>query len=235
MFKSKKRAILIPQSEHARLAGQIAYYWGNAEVKAPPLDHAAFASGVTNHDRGYGRLDTMAIGETEELIWLATQRRGIQMHSSDPVADTVSLMHIRRLLSHVQEDDARSLLALADERILRNIRQTSFTHQAFEQADTIAELCDDIAFKFCFEEPVRFERSVSSQGAMLEIEVRLDGAGRVQLHPWPLSVPELRGCILGYNPPGYPDHLDPMLVEFQIVPTAKVQGDPQQRFLCIPT
>ena len=69
MFKSKKRAITIPQSEHARLAGYLAYHWGNADVAPPPLDRVAFASGVTNHDRGYGHLDSMAIGEVDDAIW----------------------------------------------------------------------------------------------------------------------------------------------------------------------
>jgi hypothetical protein len=218
MFKSKKRAITIPQSEHARLAGYLAQYWGNSDVQEPTVDRISFVSGVTHHDRGYGHLDTMAIGEVDETIWIATQQRGIRMQVSDPIADSVALMHIRRLLSHAEGEHARTSAALAEAHIKRNIGQTSYTRQEFERADAITALCDDIAFKFCFEQPAQFTQSVWSQGGMLPIHVQLGDGGRVQLDPWPLAAPELRGFIIGYELSGYPDHLEPVLVEFEYAP-----------------
>jgi len=52
MFKSRKRSITIPQSEHARLSGFIARFWGNEQVDPPPVGKEAFTLGVTLHDRG---------------------------------------------------------------------------------------------------------------------------------------------------------------------------------------
>lgn len=56
----------------------LAYFWHST----PAIDREAFAIGVSHHDRGYGPIDTMAIGEVDETIWLATQRRGIQTTST---------------------------------------------------------------------------------------------------------------------------------------------------------
>jgi hypothetical protein len=221
MFKSKIRNLTIPQAEHARLAGTIAYHWGNADIPPPAIDPVAFAAGVTTHDRGYGLLDTMGIGEVDEAVWLATQRRGVQMTDANPVTDTVALLHLRRLLSHGEGADVAALIALAEDRIARNIAQTDATRQQFDQADTITELCDNISFKFCFEEPTQFTGTVFAGDAPREIQVHVLDGGTVQLDPWPLSVPVLRGFILGYALNGYPDHLQPILIDYAIVPAQK--------------
>jgi hypothetical protein len=219
MFKSRRRSIIIPQSEHARLAGFIAQLWGNAQVNPPPVDPAAFTLGVTLHDRGYGHLDTMAIGEVADAVWLATQRRGILMPLDDPVADTIALLHIRRLLAHSDRDGATEIINLADERIAQNMARTSYTSEDFARADHITRLCDSLAFDFCFEELSEFERPVFSQAddAMQPIRVTIADS-HIRLHPWPLSVPELRGFILGYALSGYPDHLQPVMVPFTASP-----------------
>ncbi|MCA9912770.1 MAG: DUF3891 family protein [Anaerolineae bacterium] len=127
MFKSKLRPIIIPQTEHARLSGILAHLWGNDRIAPPPVERAAFTMGVTYHDRGYGSLDTMPIGEVDEQVWLATQRRGIETPLTNIIADTVALVHIRRLLTYTDHPGAKPLLALADQRIEDNIRQTSHT------------------------------------------------------------------------------------------------------------
>ena len=61
MFKSKTRPLVLPQSEHARLAGLLAYHWGNADFDRPALDFASFVKGVAEHDRGYGVYDNAPI------------------------------------------------------------------------------------------------------------------------------------------------------------------------------
>jgi hypothetical protein len=221
MFQSKTRNIVIPQSEHARLAGTIAYHWGNTAIAATPIDTVAFAAGVTYHDRGYGLIDTMAIGATYESVWLATQRRGIYIMDADPVTDTVALMHIRRLLSHGDSDESRSLIQVADERIAHNIAQTAHTHEDFVQADRVTELCDNISFKFCFEEPAQFAGNVGTIDNLQPIQVQIEPRGVIHLNPWSLNVAEVRGFILGYQATGYPDHLQPVLVEYAITPKVK--------------
>ncbi|MEL7233495.1 MAG: DUF3891 family protein [Chloroflexota bacterium] len=222
MFQSKTRNIIIPQSEHARLAGTIAYHWGNTATAATPIDKTAFAAGVTLHDRGYGLIDTMGIGTTDESVWLMTQQRGIHTPEADPVIDTVALMHIRRLLSHSDEADAQAFIQLADERIAHNIAQTAHTHDEFVQADRVTELCDNISFKFCFEELAQFTGNVGATDNLQPIQVQIKPRGVIHLNPWPLNVAEVQGFILGYQAAGYPDHLQPILVEYAITP--QVEG-----------
>ncbi len=219
MFKSKTRPIAIPQSEHARLAGYIAQFWGNAQVGSPIVEPKSFMLGVTHHDRGYGLLDTMPIGEVADDVWLLTQKRGISMTYSDLVADTVALMHIRRLLSHTEGDAVAAVLALADERINHNVNRCPYTRQDFEKSDTITRLCDSIAFDFCFEKSSQFAQGVYSATSdeMQSIQVTIEGS-LIQLDPWPLNIPAIHGFIVGYTRAGYPDHLEPVLVEFTVTP-----------------
>jgi hypothetical protein len=218
MFRSKTRPIIIPQSEHARLAGLLAHLWGNNDIAPPPIDHTAFTLGVNLHDRGYGLLDAIGIGEIDDNIWLATQQHGIEASLTDPIADAVALMHIRRLLSISDHSDMQNIIERAEVRITETIARTPYNREAFEQADTITRTCDMISFRFCFEESVTFEETVFSHGDMIEIQIHNAQSGQVQLDPWPLSIPEVRGFIIGYELSGYPDHLQPVLVEFVITP-----------------
>jgi hypothetical protein len=218
MFQSKQRAIVVPQWEHARLAGAIAYHWGNDHMAPPPLDRDAFALGVTFHDRGYGRMDNMPIGGVDESIWLATQQRGINMRSDDVIVDTVALMHIRRLLSYNSGADVEAVTQSAETRIAQNIAQTAYTRQDFENADSITRTCDMISFRFCFEDNITYEEKAVFNGdenVTIQVDVR---DGHINLHPWTLSVPELRGFILGYEQVGYPDHLRPVILPYTVTP-----------------
>lgn len=152
----------------------------------------------------------------DDGIWLATQKRGIQMRLNDPTTDTVSLMHLRRLLNISDHCDVEHVIELAEERIATTIVRTPYTRELFEQADTITRTCDMISFKFCFGEPVEFEETVISHGHSIGIRIHVTETGHIQLDPWLLSVPELRGFIIGYEATGYPDHLQPVMVEFAI-------------------
>jgi len=63
MFKSKRRPIVIPQSEHQRLSGTLALLWGNADFDRPQMPPDSLLTGIGLHDRAFGYLDTFAIGE----------------------------------------------------------------------------------------------------------------------------------------------------------------------------
>jgi hypothetical protein len=222
MFVSKKRPLIIPQSEHARLSGIVAQYWGNDYIAPPPVDPDAFLLGVIMHDRGYHTLDTMPILEVGAEAWFATQRRGILQTYNDPVADTVVLMHIRRLLTETERepDTAAALITLADALINNNLTRTDdYTRADFEQANIITHLCDSLSFLFCFEEAASFTLDVpTTDGASVLMHVNVLADGDITLAPWPLSVPELRGFILGYAPDVYPDHPRPIPVPFVVRP-----------------
>ena len=222
MFTSKRRNIVVPQSEHARFAGTIAAFWGNDILHGPPLSRDSFALGVISHDRGYGELDTLGIGQVNDEDWLEVQGRGIKFISTDPYADTVALMHIRRLIAGHDTESARRLLALTDARIDGNLELLGEDRETFRKADTITEACDMISFRYCFEEPMQFVQNVSSGLELCSIQIDISSEGRVTLEPWPLSVPELHGCLLAYDADGYPDLLNPVLLPFSVIPGSEI-------------
>jgi hypothetical protein len=160
----------------------------------------------------------MGIGQVDEATWLATQRRGVLMRSPDPVVDTVVLMHLRRLVSGHDTDAAKELLTLVDAGIDENLELGKKERIVFQGADSVTEACDMISFRFCFEEPIRFVQNVASGSGFRDVNVALGVEGLVELHPWPLSVPELHGCVLAYASEGYPDHLNPVLLPYHVVP-----------------
>jgi len=216
MFRSRRRSVVFPQDEHARFAGTIATFWGNHDVPGPPLPRDAFALGVATHDRGYGSVDAMGIGEVDEGTWLATQRRGVHRRSRDPVVDTVVLLHLRRLLSRRDSEAVRELASLIEIRIDENLEGRPEDLAAFRRADSITAICDLISFHFCFEERKSFVHRIESENGEITIAVEASGDGRVGLEPWPLSVPALYGFILGYAAEGYPERLDPVLVPYAV-------------------
>src|SRR5512139_3404373 len=110
MFVSKLRPVIVPQSEHLKLVGELAFLWGNQHFDFPPLPRLSFVEGVAMHDRGYGFLDTHSIGSGNEEDWLKIVQKGFYMPASDPIADIVARMHMLRLVTG-QDTPARSQLA----------------------------------------------------------------------------------------------------------------------------
>lgn len=90
MFESKQRAIVVPQHEHARVAGEVAFHWGNGTLSAPPISPWQLAAGVANHDRGYPPLGRIPIGGTTRETWIETQARGVDAYHPDPIVDLIS-------------------------------------------------------------------------------------------------------------------------------------------------
>ena len=212
MFRSRRRPVVFPQAEHARLAGALALAWGNERFPLPALPFASFVAGVTLHDRGYGEHDADAIGEVETERWVAIQRAGFAPHGDDPAADLVIALHVRRLVS-----DARNPLEVAAlhamEAELPGLHAAAgLDERTAADADRITDLCDRLAFDFCFEQ---------AHGANVEVPsgtvaYRVDGAGGIELDPWPLRVPSLTGIVMAYRVDGYPGRLDPVVVPFEV-------------------
>ncbi|HEX5692284.1 MAG TPA: DUF3891 family protein, partial [Roseiflexaceae bacterium] len=100
MFKSNQRSIAISQWEHQKLAGTLALLWGNAEFERPPIAFESFLTGIGLHDRAYGTLDNLPIGEIPEEEWLALTQRGFEMTWTDATADLIAKMHLQRLTSY---------------------------------------------------------------------------------------------------------------------------------------
>ncbi|MFL5963961.1 MAG: DUF3891 family protein [Gaiellaceae bacterium] len=207
MFRSRRRAIVFPQADHARLAGSIALAW--RERPALPFD--SFVRGVADHDRGYGEHDTADIGAVASEPWTEIQRRGFTARSGDPVVDLVAAMHVRRLLSSQDDEYERAAFAEVGALLPSLLDAAGVPAEDAEEADAITNVCDRIAFAFCFEE--------ASEGEVRGIAYALDGQGSIKLDPWPLDVPRLVGLVTAYEADGYPKRLVPVVVPFDVTPS----------------
>jgi hypothetical protein len=216
MFRSRRRAVVYSQADHARLSGAIAAAWGNDDFPRPPLPFDSFVRGVATHDRGYGELDDDGIFEVPPERWLEIQRRGCAPAGDDVVVDLVVAMHVSRLVSGLRGPEAAAeLAALVSLGELR--RASGLDEAAVEAADRITDLCDRIAFAYCFEEASSGAvEVVSASGALRGVEYALDGEGGVTLLPWPLGVPWLTGITTAFRSAGYPSELVPVVETLRV-------------------
>lgn len=219
MFKSKQRPIAIPQWEHQQLAGTLALLWGNAAFERPPVSFESFLMGVALHDRAYGPLDTLPIGELPEEAWLTLTRLGFAMTWADPIADLIVKMHVRRLVSYGSAPARQAMAAEMTQTIQELLGHQGLDAVVFERIDRITNVCDRIAFDFCFEAPAEGEvRIVPRNDGDDEIAVRYRIAGGViEVDPWPFGIDSHTGYLVGYQLAGYPAVLEPVLVPYTLV------------------
>jgi hypothetical protein len=203
MFRSKRRPVVFPQAEHARLAAAIALEWD----ERPAIPWEPFVAGVALHDRGYGQLDADDVDEVPEERWIEIQREGFAPRGADPVVDLIAALHVRRLVSHGGHPAA---LAEMDARLPELHEAAGIDEETAAAADRVTELCDRLAFVFCFEEP--------ASCALHGIAYELDGLGEIVLDPWPLDVAEQSGLILAFEAEGYPCRAEPVVVPFRTRP-----------------
>jgi hypothetical protein len=222
MFKSKQRPIAIPQWEHQKLAGTLALLWGNAEFERPPVPFESFLTGIGLHDRAYGMLDNLPIGEIPEEDWLKLTRSGFGLTWADSVADLITKMHLKRLASYGSAPVRQALTAEMAQAIQAKLQRHNLDAMLFERIDRITNLCDRIAFDFCFEAPAEGEvRIFPGNERDEEIKVGyLVEDGTIQVDPWPFRVDNQEGYIVGYQLEGYPTVLEPVLVAYRLVRVA---------------
>ncbi len=221
MFRSKARPIVIPQYEHGRLAGTMAQHWGNEKFDRPSLDFASFVQGVALHDWHYGFGDDLPIIEAAESEWLAMTQRGMEMRLSDPVADIVAKLHLRRLLSYDYSPRRQAMMSQIDEYVAARLPDTNHTRAEFEWADKITHLCDNVAFHFSFEaETKRVSRVCAWASGWEEMDIgyHIQADGRIFIGPWPFNEPFIAGILLGFQAEGYPGELHPIAIPFRIDP-----------------
>jgi len=184
------------------MAGAIAASWRREDI---PLPFESFVRGVTLHDRGYGELDADPLGEIPQERWAGEiQTRGFRESSGDAVTDLVVALHIRRLIGEDVEHPARAALADEIDATLGDVSDEA------RVADKVTQLCDSIAFAFCFEE--------EASGSVGGIAFRCDGGERISLDPWPLAVSSLHGVVGAFAADGYPERLDPVVSLYRIEP-----------------
>jgi len=218
MFKSKRRQIVIPQSEHLRLVGALAMLWGNADFDLPPVERVSMVAGMALHDRGYGQLDNSAIREMSEEEWQGITRRSFSMYNSDVVTDTIIKYHVRRLASYYNTHERQALATEFSQGIKEQLRAHNLSKVIFERMDRITELTDNISFLFCMDVPNSGTVSIFPRNpADTEVPVQYEVAdGVIHISPWPFSVDKFEGYIFAYHLDGYPERLDPFILTYQL-------------------
>ncbi|MDX1995768.1 MAG: DUF3891 family protein [bacterium] len=221
MFKSKTRSIVIPQSEHGRVAGMLAAHWGSDRFQKPPVPFESFVKGVTLHDRGYGLLDNAPLLEMPDADWMDITRRGFDYVSADPIADIIVRHHLLRLTKYNPVESRLPEIERMETALDEAIAASGIAPDVFQKIDRLMRLCDDIAFDFCFEQPRARKTEVYANfadDAATPLQHTLSEGGLITLTPWPFSIPEISGFIFGYEREGYPDRLETVIVPFRVVP-----------------
>ncbi len=164
--------------------------------------------GVADHDRGYGEHDADQIGAVESERWTEIQRRGFTPRGEDHVVDLVVALHVRRLLSSRADAFEQRASDEVDALLPSLLERAGVTPEAADAADAITNVCDRLAFAFCFEEP--------ASGRVRGFVYELDAEGTITLDPWPLDLPRLVGLVTGFEADGYPDRLVPVVAPFEL-------------------
>lgn len=214
MFRSKTREIIIPQSEHARLAGTLASLWGNREFDVPPID--AFILGVTLHDRGYGSIDNDPLFEVPEERWLEIQCKGVTERTGNPALDLIVLLHSKRLALYNPTPKRHQFADELELLIEDELRKQSAPRELFEWVDERTHLLDDIAFDFSFEVPKQRTRRIRPKVGSLEttdMTYSISGS-LIQVTPWPFRLNYHEGFLIGYRSFQYPTCLEPVLIPY---------------------
>jgi hypothetical protein len=218
MFRSKKRQIVTPQSEHLKLVGTLAMLWGNNQFDAPPIERNSMIAGMGLHDRGYGYLDNSPIGGMTAEEWVPIARRGFDMPCSDAVADAIVKYHIRRLASNDPSEIRKALTVEFSQSIDEHLNRHNLSKTLFDRLDRITDLLDRLSFEFCFDAPATGSISIFPRnGEKTEINVQYHVEdGEINVSPWPFSVDEHIGYLVAYQLDGYPERLDPVILPYKL-------------------
>ena len=131
-------------------------------------------------------------------------------------------MHLRRLVSYGSAPARQAAFAKMGAAIERAIERHGLDASTFERIDRIANLCDRIAFDFCFETPSRGDVRVfprNDQADDLALHYQLE-SGIIQCDPWPFRIDSHTGYLVGYQLPSYPTLLEPVPLPYQLVRAA---------------
>ncbi len=218
MFKSKRRKIVTPQSEHLKLVGTLAMLWGNDLFDSPPIERDSMIMGMGLHDRGYGYLDTSPIGSIPDEEWDVIARCGFDMECSDIIADTIVKYHFRRLAGHGTSGVRRKLHADFTKGIDEQLEKHNLSRVLFDRMDRITNLLDTLSFQFCFDVPASGSISIfprNGEDEELAVDYHVEDS-EINVSPWPFSVEEHRGYLVAYHIDGYPERLDPFILSYRL-------------------
>lgn len=218
MFKSKRRPIVTPQSEHLKLVGTLAMLWGNDEFDIPPVERNSMVAGIGLHDRGYGYLDNAPIGEMDDAVWFPIAHRTFTMPCSDVVADTIVKYHFRRLAGHVNTPGRKALHIEFSTALEEHLKAHHLSRELFDRIDHITDLCDRMSFSLCFDVPASGEILIyprNGEDTKVTVKYHVED-GVISASPWPFSVNWYEGYLVAYKSEGYPELLDPVILPFAL-------------------
>jgi hypothetical protein len=219
MLLSKSRPIVFTQVEHARLAGTLAFLWGNRQFALPPVGYESFVAGVTFHDRGYGQLDSTPIPEANEDSWLQHQIIGASKSNQDVTCDLIVKFHILRLLGTNKSGAREKARIELESKIAHILDAHELERDVFEFIDRITAFCDSLAFDFCFEREKSntLELLDKPGGSLVQVTYTVHSpTGSIQISPWPLKISSYQGFIIAHRAEGYPENIQPLIVAFNL-------------------
>ena len=159
MFKPKNKNLIIPQREHARLAGNIAVYWGNKDFDLPKIPLRQIVKGITFHQNGYGLFDIHPVKEMDEDTLVDVFRNDFSVDMEDIESELINMFHQFRLISkRLSMKPSKKFERLQKEfetTIKKKLTLSKYGEKDFLWADRITNLCDRISFNFCFGEKIR--------------------------------------------------------------------------------
>lgn len=222
MFKNERLRIIIPQQEHARMAGHIAQHWGNETFDKPKIGVEALVKGLTLHHMGYGSTDSLDFTSLTDAELLKVYLNDTRVSFGDTDAELVNLFHHLRLVRNRNEKTpTEAFLYLQKEieaTIETKLKKSKFTKTDFEWTNRITHLCDRIAFNFSMGKMKEPSIDISSRvGSEATVALVHDVDGEmITLHPWPFSVKSFNGFVIAYDSEDYPKSLSPFLLEYVV-------------------
>jgi hypothetical protein len=79
-------------------------------------------------------------------------------------------------------------------------------------------LCDRIAFDFCFEAPAKGEVRIfprNDRDDEVAVQYRIED-GTIEVAPWPFGVDSTTGYLVGYQLDGYPAVREPVMLLYRL-------------------
>jgi hypothetical protein len=140
------------------------------------------------------------------------------MICSDVIADTIIKYHIRRLASYSDAETRKAMVAEFSQAIEEQLKLHKLSKQVFDRMDRITELTDNLSFALCFDVPDSGEVSIFPRnGEDKEVAVKYQVEnGVIHAAPWPFSINEYKGYIFAYPLDGYPERLDPIILNYRL-------------------
>lgn len=224
MFRSICRPVVIPQSEHCRLAGLIAGLWGNQDFEVPELGRQRLSFAVLAHDQCYGKLDTLEVGKASVEQWVACRRRGLQKHFGDRAVDILVAMHTKRLAKLNRAALCRSLEIEAESKVQRLLSDAELPRSRYEAIYTVFSLCDTLSYHFCLEALTAGSLDVYrnfTPPTKVKVFFQILRNGHISINPWPLCDDCLSGTLEAFSEEGYPLTAKAIKVPFMIAPNFK--------------